>query len=98
MWNDWLEEGKDVWDIVRTCKNPFNSRARCGSLKDDGRTYETDAEKFQAFQEHNLITEHAEARPAVEAQPRLRMDERDIRRVTEALRALRAGVHRDRTE
>jgi len=26
MWNNWLEEGRDVWDIVRISKNPFNSR------------------------------------------------------------------------
>jgi len=30
MWDNWLAEGREVWDIVRVCKNPFNSRARCG--------------------------------------------------------------------
>jgi len=91
MWNDWLEEGKEVWDIVRTCKNPFNNRARCGTLRDNGQEYETDAEKFQAFQEHNLITEPAEARSEVGEQPRRRMKEVDILRVTTALRNTKNG-------
>ena len=47
MWNDWVEEGKEVWDVVRMCKNPFNSRARCGTLKDDENIYETDKQKFE---------------------------------------------------
>jgi len=38
MWMDWIEEGKEVWDIARVCKNPFGMRERCGVLKDERAT------------------------------------------------------------
>jgi len=58
MWEDWISKGKEVWDIVRVCKNPFGMRERCGIIKDkEGREYSTKEEKKRAFTEHNLITD-----------------------------------------
>jgi len=85
MWNNWLEEGREVWDIVRVCKNPFNSRARCGVITNDQGTYETDEEKARAFIQHNLITEPAAPRTAVGLQRRQPVSEPARRRVEQAL-------------
>jgi len=66
MWTSWVSEGKEVWDIVRVCKNPFGMRERCGTLKDGaGNRYETSEEKLRAFTAHNLITDPTEERAAV---------------------------------
>ena len=71
MWVDWVSKGKEVWDIVRVCKNPFGLRERCGTLKDsEGRTHDTSEGKRQAFVAHNLITMPAEARSRVGRQKR----------------------------
>ena len=86
MWNNWLKEGRDVWDMVRVCKNPFNSRGRCGVIKNEEGVYETDEEKADAFIKHNLITDPADARTAVGYQKREEVSESARRRVEQALR------------
>jgi len=87
MWDNWLDEGKDVWDMVQICKNPFNNRAPCRAIKDnDGNIYEEDHEKFEAFRRHNLITEPAEPRKEVGQQMRQRATDTAVRRVEQALR------------
>jgi len=92
MWNDWVEEGREVWDILRISRNPFNNRARCGTLKDDeGQTYDTDTEKFQAFRQHNLITEPAEARRAVGRQERKKAAAEVLQAASRALMGTKNG-------
>lgn len=55
-----MEEGKEVWDIARVCRYPFELKKRCGVTKDGkGKTHETNEEKLGAFTAHNLITEPA---------------------------------------
>jgi len=89
MWQDWVEEGREVWDIARVCRNPFGRRERCGTLKDEGRTYDTDEEKFLAFVSHSLIINPAEPRRPVQARERTPADKSTIRRVEQALRRTR---------
>jgi len=92
MWDNWLEEGRDVWDMVRICKNPFNYRAPYGAIRDDeGNTYEGDQEKFEAFKRHNLITDPAEPREAVGQQQRQRATSTTLRRVDQALRKTKSN-------
>ena len=86
MWNDWVEEGREVWDIIRVCKNPFGRRERCGTIRDEGGIYETEGEKLEAFVRHNLIlTEPAEPKPPVQLQARKPIDREMRRRVETAL-------------
>jgi len=89
MWNDWVSKGKEVWDIVRVCKNPFNMRERCGTLKDDDGTYETQEEKRRAFIRHNLITTPTAERTAVPEQPRRKPDADTMVQVLHALKKTR---------
>jgi len=89
MWTNWVEEGKEVWDIVRVCENPFGARERCGTLRDGrGRTYETN-EKLRGFVAHNLITEPAEARQDPGRQERRWPAQDTIYRVEQALKKTR---------
>jgi len=90
MWDKWVTEGKEVWDIVRVVKNPFGMRERCGTLRDaEGHTYETDEEKCQAFIRHNLITEPSADRIPVERQERKRTNEHISARIRNALKKTR---------
>lgn len=90
MWNDWVSKGKEVWDIVRVCKNPFGMRERCGSVKDKaGVIYETKEEKKMAFTKHNLITEEAEERPSTGRQERRKPEAETMMKIHRALKKTR---------
>jgi len=90
MWTSWISEGREVWDIVRVCKNPFGMRERCGTLKDGaGNQYESREEKLQAFTAHNLIIDPAEERTAVRQQQRRKPSEEAMTRIRHALKKTR---------
>lgn len=96
MWMDWVSKGKEVWDIVRVCKNPFAMRERCGTLKDkDGIRYETAEEKRRAFTAHNLITEPAAKRAAVGQQHRRKPSMDTLTKIYHALGKRETRAHQD---
>ena len=89
-WLEWIANGKEVWDMVRVCKNPFGMRERCRILKDkEGNTFETAEEKRKAFTNHNLITEPAADRTEVGRQPRRRPRGDTIVQIHHALKKTR---------
>ena len=90
MWSDWVSKGKEVWDIVRVCKNPFGMNERCGALTDsDGKKYETKEELREAFAQHNLIMDEAEAREEVREQARRMPSTETMTRIHRALKKTR---------
>lgn len=62
-WGDWIEQGKDMWQIMRVARNPFQLKERCHTLElEDGTIIqEDDSEgKCRAFVEYNVIHGHSE--------------------------------------
>ena len=35
MWVQYVEEGKSIWDIARTARNPFNLKTRADKVEDE---------------------------------------------------------------
>jgi len=87
-WQDWIEERRDVWQIARVSKNPFQLRKRCHALeKEEGSIiHEDDQEgKCRAFIEHNVIYGQCEATPDVRRTARITPPTRVMDRVRRAL-------------
>ena len=90
MWSNWVTEGKEVWDIVRVCKNPFGMRERCGVVVDkEGIRSESKEELLEAFIKHNLITEAGVVRDKVGPQRRRTPEADTMTRIHKALKKTR---------
>jgi len=90
LWGNWVEEGREVWDIAQVCRTPFGLKERCETIKDNaGLAYETEREKLQAFTAHNLITDPADPRQPPGRQKETtscRVDSGTLWRVMQALK------------
>ena len=64
-WVQWVEEGKQVWDIARVARNPFNLKTRC-TKDEEGQVHSDDSAIATAFVKHNLITEEREEEAELE--------------------------------
>jgi len=88
-WKDWVEERRDVWQIARVARNPFQLKKRCHALElEDGSVvHEDDHEgKCRAFVEHNVIHGHCEPTRVSRRTERVTPTERTMERIHRGLK------------